>query len=126
MITNGFIADLRVNDDYDLVLGIPNIPTGVTLQSVWLSVKTDSSVADLNATIFVKITPLAGVAGQITDTGADTVAEAVFTLSRGVTALLSSYTWYQYEIVAGLSNNKQRGLERGRLWPLPAIGQSLS
>jgi hypothetical protein len=87
-----------------LTYNITSIPTGTEIEEAYLTIKESPSVVDALADVFKTVTVNLSSDGQITDTGADTIAKVEFYLSPEDTAGLDTTQYYFIAVKLKLDN----------------------
>ena len=85
---------LRIQDTYI------ELPTGITINKAWLTIKEYAADADIGAVIQKSITTSLTTSGQITDATSttDLAISLFFDLTPAETILLEPYRPYEYDI----------------------------
>lgn len=119
------VVPVTQGDDLDLTRTIPGLPSGQSLTTAWLMVKTRASDADAAALISKTITTtnVAGV-GQITDAGASGTAQLLFNLTAADTRALPPATPLALSVKVKLANGKEGTTELGTLTAAQAVVQA--
>ncbi len=117
-VLDATIDYLVAGDSYTLTRSVTGVPAGKTLAKAWLTVKyaADAIAPDADAKVVqLAIAGTLGADGQITDTGADTVAALSFILTATNSLLLVAALEYDFQVKA--SDGKIYTIESGTLTP---------
>lgn len=120
-VTNALIDNLYVGEYKELARIISEFPTGLSLETIWFTIKENTTKTDAQAIVKKTITTTASLHGQITDTGTNNLAAFSVFLNKSDTEKLTAKKIYLFDTWAKVTGLEPVVVESGLVVAQPAI-----
>ncbi len=120
-VSNTMIDDLYVGEYKELARIISDFPTGLSLETIWFTIKEDTTKTDAQAIVKKIITTTLSVDGQITDAGTNNIAKYSIFLNKADTEKLKARKTYLVDAWAKVTGLEPVVMESGVIMAQPAV-----